>query len=382
MAPSCERPKPQHTQDENPFIAFRRYADEQVSSLFSSITGKHSTPTLQTPDPRWQNFDGNWKSEEHDAKHSPDEDSWVGVRPLTRIGLKKVDIPMKKSTEVSDCSRDDDQAMRCPYRPADQDVPERNQALSEPPTFRYSNLFGQLSREDNTGEPFPGDFMEESPYSPIRLELERMGDAPKWRNAFEDLMALQQGSAMPTMRVREAERDMSEWVASMLVMGLFGGWLSQSRWCPGVGLIAALGHPEMDEDGEEEEELEATELDVYEQARRLMSGFHIPDTAPNDDVSNKLARPATIEAPLESIMSTLTTTERRTLPDGTVHTKVVLKRRFTDGSEECTETVHTVKGSQDLSQAVAQVAKEGFERERQRSEPQSKIEGGKGWFWS
>jgi hypothetical protein len=41
----------------------------------------------------------------------------------------------------------------------------------------------------------------------------------------------------------------------------------------------------------------------------------------------------------DSIVSTMTTTERRTLPDGTVETKRVLKKRFADGREESNESV-------------------------------------------
>ena len=386
MAAPGDKSSPQSTpQDENPFVTFRRFADEQVSSLFRSIIGKRSAPTSQMTDPQWQAFDKVRRSQEYEGRSPSDEDGWERLK--SRQGNsqdKAVEIPVKKYAEDVEFSRNDDQVMRCPYRPADQEVPERNRLLRQPPTFEYLNPFDELSCEENIREGFPRDFMEQSPYSPLRLELEHMEDAPKWRNAFEDLMALQQGKAMPTRRIREAESDMSEWVASMLDMGLFGGWSSQSRWCPGLGLISAIRYPEMDTDEEEEEEEEEeTELDIYEQTRRLMTRLSIPPTAPNVESSEDSAKPqAATEAPSESIMSTLTTTERRTLPDGTVHTKVVLKRRFTDGSEESTETVHTVKGSQDRPQSVSQVAKDGFEKERQRSVQQSKDEGRQGWFWS
>jgi hypothetical protein len=44
-------------------------------------------------------------------------------------------------------------------------------------------------------------------------------------------------------------------------------------------------------------------------------------------------------APSSSIISTLTTTTTRTLPDGSIETKRVLKRRFADGSEENDESI-------------------------------------------
>lgn len=48
---------------------------------------------------------------------------------------------------------------------------------------------------------------------------------------------------------------------------------------------------------------------------------------------------STTDDPSKSIISTLTTTVTRTLPDGSVETKRVLKRRFADGSEESDESV-------------------------------------------
>ncbi|KIW68529.1 hypothetical protein PV04_04468 [Phialophora macrospora] len=49
-------------------------------------------------------------------------------------------------------------------------------------------------------------------------------------------------------------------------------------------------------------------------------------------------------SPANSIISTLTTTTTRTLPDGSVETKRVLKRRFADGSEEKDESVEVSNG--------------------------------------
>ncbi|OCT52504.1 hypothetical protein CLCR_09755 [Cladophialophora carrionii] len=48
---------------------------------------------------------------------------------------------------------------------------------------------------------------------------------------------------------------------------------------------------------------------------------------------------SSVSSPEKSIISTLTTTTTRTLPDGSVETKRILKRRFADGSEESDERV-------------------------------------------
>lgn len=92
-----------------------------------------------------------------------------------------------------------------------------------------------------------------------------------------------------------------------------------------------------------------------------------------------------------SILSTLTTTEQRTLPDGTVTTKVVLKKRFSDGAEEVTERVHTQNAPTPSSQgtllpaaATAQgqdPAPETSRNEKKLATTTDKKQQG-GWFWS
>jgi hypothetical protein len=103
-----------------------------------------------------------------------------------------------------------------------------------------------------------------------------------------------------------------------------------------------------------------TELDAYEQLLEK----------PKSTASSE-ARP--------SILSTLTTTERTVAPNGSVTTKIVLKKRFADGREESTETVHTQRGQEsDPWETVQQhVAPKHDEHEaEQRKEKKS------GWFWS
>jgi hypothetical protein len=81
-----------------------------------------------------------------------------------------------------------------------------------------------------------------------------------------------------------------------------------------------------------------------------------------------------------SILSTLTTTERSVAPDGSVTTKVVLKKRFSDGREESSETVHTQRGHEmhpwhlDQPRAVSQSEKKDEEQDKEKRRS--------GWFWS
>jgi hypothetical protein len=75
------------------------------------------------------------------------------------------------------------------------------------------------------------------------------------------------------------------------------------------------------------------------------------------------------------ILSILSTTQTIRSADGTVTTKVVLKKRFADGSEESTESTHTRK----------EKAEDKMEKQTQQQQPETeKRIGGKatGWFWS
>ncbi|KAH7079677.1 hypothetical protein FB567DRAFT_533107 [Paraphoma chrysanthemicola] len=121
-----------------------------------------------------------------------------------------------------------------------------------------------------------------------------------------------------------------------------------------------------------------TELDVYEQMREKTTtseNFRAEATAP------VLERTSEVKP---SILSTLTTTERTVAPDGSVTTKVVLKKRFADGREESSETVHTQRGqesnqsSRDPWQEVhsTAISANGKTEERQQKPKKG------GWFWS
>lgn len=76
---------------------------------------------------------------------------------------------------------------------------------------------------------------------------------------------------------------------------------------------------------------------------------------------------ASVPTPKASVISTLTTMTSRTLPDGSVETKRVLKKRFADGveeSEESTEVVHPQASTSSLGKTSADEQKK------------------QGWFWT
>lgn len=101
-----------------------------------------------------------------------------------------------------------------------------------------------------------------------------------------------------------------------------------------------------------------TELDAYEQM-----------------LQPSLSSPPAYESK-SKILSTLTTTERTTDPDGTITTKVVLKKRFADGSEQSSETVHTQRGENNHNTGSSWDAVHPPSDATKQNEKKS------GWFWS
>lgn len=73
------------------------------------------------------------------------------------------------------------------------------------------------------------------------------------------------------------------------------------------------------------------------------------------------------------IISTITTTEQSTSQDGTIQTKVLVQRRFADGRETTTETVHTQH-----AQSLDDEKKEADSAETKDNSKDTK----KGWFWN
>ena len=90
----------------------------------------------------------------------------------------------------------------------------------------------------------------------------------------------------------------------------------------------------------------------------------------------------------DSIVSAMTTTERRTLPDGTVETKRVLKKKFADGREKSNESVEREMSTSPNSRPVLPKPLNGgapsAEKEDKQTQtdvqddPRSKRSG---WFW-
>ncbi|XP_014556667.1 hypothetical protein COCVIDRAFT_99158 [Bipolaris victoriae FI3] len=115
----------------------------------------------------------------------------------------------------------------------------------------------------------------------------------------------------------------------------------------------------------------ATEMDAYERLDAVSAHTAVPLAGQNEQSEAK-----------SSILSTLTTTERTVAPNGTITTKVLLKKRFADGREESTETVHSERGqetngpSRDPWKALRSGQSDSLETGDSHGKKKS------GWFWS
>jgi hypothetical protein len=118
-----------------------------------------------------------------------------------------------------------------------------------------------------------------------------------------------------------------------------------------------------------------TELDAYEHV------FAKPRNSTSAPAPSNPTHVETTTASPPSILSTLTTTERSVAPDGSVTTKVVLKKRFADGREESTETVHTQRGIEEKSHDPW-AGLQNHQAPKQRDLGEKTGEKKRGWFWS
>ncbi|KAF2272643.1 uncharacterized protein EI97DRAFT_470209 [Westerdykella ornata] len=263
---------------------------------------------------------------------------------------------------------------------------EEEDAENRPKVWHSCSRWLRPSESSRHGNPYSYRAWGEmySPYSLENDERWKQTNVP-WRDAYEDLLRTQRGLDIMPEEDLGKSKDMSywDWVRQLARPAPAQRWPKEGQYPKRVPWTNEddaseqpnyeYGHDHEDQHDEppsptsarphqaSESEAPATELDAYE--RLLSSG----DSAPQSDT----ARP--------SLMSTLTTTERTIAPDGTVITKVVLKKRFADGREENSETVHTQRpqdaeahGPDGEPQSQTAGANRSTEKPNNRS----------GWFWS
>ncbi|PGH04278.1 hypothetical protein GX51_03623 [Blastomyces parvus] len=465
--------------EENPFIAIRRYADEHFSALLQSFIGLPSA--FSPPSPRdWLYFQGGDPAIRFHRHGLRSSETGAGTQDSQSSGSRH-------SSEKCTCGRDGssnssnsdgDGPFEVPWvesrRHFEQQFPssifespldnlwplDPLHSFSLLPRSSFPFSFDFLSSSTSQGWPIP--YLLFSPYSPLHLERQQNmrhkshekplsalfsalipshetqeSDTPRWREAFEDLLRIENGKDMLNSNSGAVVRQETpkDWISGMIGRGSLGPhWThvqkgpndyfnykySQSIDRAGKGEMSRSGssHEYDDREHDMQEDKWLTELDLYEKfldrVNEPSDEENIPFVSPlmgmiiedrlrrreklleeqkrwrhaaenkavdiqHDDADVRSNDAASIQAsqPSPYITSTITTTERRTLPDGSVQTTITRKTRFSDGKEESNETVHVENANQppsasETSQSQVQSAEQTKDRGSQKKG---------GWFW-
>ena len=472
----------------NPFVAFRRFADSQMSSLMNNVFGIMESSPVR----RQRAIDEYESMLKRSREMSADQ-----PKSQTALDRKAEQMNEYAQNPTESSSQTETDPPRCPWmmehglddRWNKEEVydNESNMTDQEPPYDDTSRcildglrrLESEKPKSDDTVHtlPFLGvAYMHTSPYSPVNLEQEERfkKHSGKLRAAFADLLAYQQEETLLSDNTVQTNAQMtpSDWLAEMTGMIIFGrgkalgGWNrfypqdfppsmiglleqrdralsaeSENSCCDGDVDVAAIqkkmellstlrflrraeiamnrvrreneDKPEVNQNqeefcqwkGDDDEQQQARgEDDDYLPCNDLLFCQALMDqhgnfkdfegetdergtaigNEPCADLRGKYkeSEGARVEkqskvANQPSILSTLTTTEQRTLPDGTVTTKVVLKKRFSDGAEEVTENFHTQNAP--LSQKLTSM---DSRRKQESTSQEPKAKKRSGWFWS
>ncbi|CAG8940645.1 unnamed protein product [Penicillium salamii] len=241
----------------NPFAAFRRYADEQVSTLLQSITGLPSTVTPPHHD-RWEIFT---------------EDHGYESRGVLQRTSDSSDRDHQNEKRGGNDRNHEDRPKRWFNGPHDFFgfdsflVPLATHLINS-----HISLPGMF--EDTESPTWPIAYIMLSPYSPLHLErqakyrahrengvfayimaslyldCERDPSEPQWREAFEDLLRLENGKPMLNRDATAKPESGKDWLQGLVKRGSLG-----ERWKfvpttdgrPWSG-ITFSGHSEQEQD--------------------------------------------------------------------------------------------------------------------------------------
>ncbi|KAA8643045.1 hypothetical protein EYZ11_008252 [Aspergillus tanneri] len=458
--------------DDNPFDAFRRFADEQVASMLQSVVG---LPSMVNPP-----SSGQWSVFTDDPCYARD----------SNYRQRQNDDATGNGEQPSGSGAANDAANNPPCRSENHWRTHRfrRHEVSDIDSFvdsffdkfwfddRFSRFFHPYQRPMFSSvirdEPhaWPVTYLMFSPYSPLHLErqaqyrshrdrglfsslmssLKPSSDSdqsePQWREAFEDLLRLENGKPVLDRSPTDISKQESgkEWLQGLVKRGSLG-----DRWAyvPGTDgrswstiMFGGSSSKEDDHKQLENEDLDnnvkaefswdfkepesVTELDIYDrflndiEARgreffrardspllrllledrqgakdnhtpsqiesrhedtdnwlELVSGGQtnpVPDTAPatEQSTSNQSAIVETSTAEQQPyVISKKSTTQRVRLADGSIQTKTIKTKRFSDGYEESNESVEVVNPSQHNRVPADQ--------ENEPAPDQNKS----GWFW-
>ncbi|KAJ5517831.1 hypothetical protein PEX1_020970 [Penicillium expansum] len=304
--------------ENNPFVAFRRYADEQVSTMLQSITGLPSMVT-QPHNGHWDIFADNHGYQNRMARQRTGDNTENSSYPTDREsasgypGNRDGDDPRNYAkNSLSPSPESDDSWRKWCNGPSDffgldsffdrffedRFFPFASQLLHSGHNLLLRDMF-----EDTDSPTWPIGYILFSPYSPLHLERQAQYQAhrdkgvfsslmsslhlnsdrdpsePQWREAFEDLLRLENDKPMldgnaPATR-SESGKD---WLQGLVKRGSLGDkwkYVPRTNGQPWSGItLSSRAGPEQDQSQsrslpEKEKESADTkeadsELDLYE----------------------------------------------------------------------------------------------------------------------
>ncbi|KAI4253512.1 MAG: hypothetical protein LQ352_003652 [Teloschistes flavicans] len=405
-----DRPRDRSVKDErgNPFVTFSRLVDQQISSAFqtlSQLPDKYAEQRRKSEE-EWRK----WASDPVKRMHDECEEEWMGEKhnheASTQEQLGRSDEEAAECRRIAQCvldarsaqyraeDHDDDEEddsrklpLRCPYRPVADD--ENDEESERAPHYQVRVLPAWFSWGYPQPVP-PEDYLTDRQHSSSNDGAKGTFSEHgiRWKKAVEDLLGVQLDPEPSGSVSKDAEETKGDWMSSLQKQAPIDRF-------PPFGLRDFFEGPATRYPENDAEEDAVTELDLY---RRFLGTRSRPGSA-----SHTSSQTFTSTAGLQSdpnkpsVTSTMTTTQRCTLPDGTVYTKVVLKKGFSDGREECTETEHTTHGlprsdarTQDLRQAPQKSSIEAPKESslghdgKVKQALEQKVDERKrgGWFWS
>ncbi|CAL5871293.1 uncharacterized protein PFLUO_LOCUS5543 [Penicillium psychrofluorescens] len=479
---------PRHTDSEtNPFVAFRRFADEQVSSMLQSVTGLPSTISSPHSD-RWEIFNDDYGYKNMTSRQRSSENS--SEEPASERGAN-----------ASSAKEQDDSSHRnpnnAPSHSSQSQLPENHDRWPSQSwkklrsgsadffgldsffdRFWLEDRFFPLSHffhphrnfsipdmfEDTDSPTWPIAYIMFSPYSPLylerqaqyhkhreegvftslvstlRLDSDRDPAEPQWREAFEDLLRLENGKQMLERDASALSKTESgsDWVQGLVKRGSLGDrwkYVSGTENQPWSGITFTGPSREKKEledsnengqrDTKSEEEAE-TELDLYnrflrdiearereffqggespllrfllEERRRQQEELdqyrrslpRVEDEQGNDDTESWLdlvsggSRKSVPETVNETDSTTnATATDSSALQPHVVSTMVRTERvRLADGSIQ-TKTVKTKRFANGREENDTSVEVTHAPRSQTKESESESMESGRsksGWFW-
>ncbi|KAG9697417.1 hypothetical protein KCU95_g3725, partial [Aureobasidium melanogenum] len=385
--------------DDDPFADFRRFADEQINALVQGINSLpgFSSASLATEEQRLsdemremrrrleQDFPPLFTS----LLGAPERRSYLGG-PISEVARQAARVLLLRARNAS--VGVDPRKILSLYQDHGQGMMPVHSKFPVRTTTSNTTWLGI-------------DWFRHSPYSPIQLEQHSTAHQHVAHEAWkaEDTIAashpdnqtlynhwaqpgidwmlgLQCRGILPPQlpslyNITPLETKKLDRVFGKIVSGISNFWTPYGRalYEDFTQLARIVASPDAEDLVVRSKVQPDTELDMYERLWGPEEGNDKEETEGTKSLmtsNNDLLAPSPKkdEADKPSVIAVMTTTEMRTMPDGTVYTKRVLKKRFSDGTEENREEESTGLPDGDDKSASGDA---GHELQNKKG----------GWFW-